>query len=227
MFEEKCVLNDLVNIPASYTEDMPVDFEYDPDAEIARELELIDHEINDLNSDPVKPKVGQGPDVYIGFDSEFVSGKKGGDNTVLSLQFYLVGERGTMPKIIYPTGDMRSDRPSFYKTISGLIVDALENRIILEWPRQVIVCGFFLRLDLPAFSDLITFKTRLQSAGGRIASIDSHVNVEPDQSDLDRLLHNKTCVTSTNDGFNRLLQVRFVDVGSHVAVGTSIKQMGD
>lgn len=224
---EKCILNDLVNIPTSYTENMLDDFEYDPDAEIARALEVVEHEIKDCEGDPVKPKVGQGPDVYIGFDSEFVSGKKGGDNTVLSLQFYLIGECGTLPKIIYPTGDMRSDRPSFYKTISSLIVDALENRVILEWPRRVIVCGFFLRLDLPAFSDLITFKTKLESAGGRIASIDSHVEVEPDPLDLERLLHNKTRVTSTNDGFNRLLQVRFVDVGSHVAVGTSIKQMGD
>lgn len=227
MFDEKCILNDLVNIPTSYTEDVLDDFEYDADAEIARALEVIDHEIKDCESDRVKPRVGQGPDVYIGFDSEFISGKKGGDNTVLSLQFYLIGECGTLPKIIYPTGDMRSDRPSFYKTISSLIVEALENRIILEWPRRVIICGFFLRLDLPAFSDLVKFKTGLENAGGRIASIDSHVEVELDPLDLARLLHNKTRVTSTNDGFNRLLQVRFVDVGSHVAVGTSIKQMGD
>ena len=29
------------------------------------------------------------------------------------------------------------------------------------------------------------------------------------------------------DGINRLLKVKFVDVGSHVAVGTSIKKMGE
>lgn len=68
----------------NYTLDMLDDFEYDPDAEIARGLELVEHEINDLVSDPIKPKVGQGPDVYIGFDSEFLSGLKSGDNTVLS-----------------------------------------------------------------------------------------------------------------------------------------------
>jgi hypothetical protein len=226
MFENKCELNDLVDIPTSYTEEMLDFFDYDPDAEISRALELIDHEINDLESDPSKPKIGQGPDVYIGFDSEFLSGKKGGDNTVLSLQFYLIGECGVLPKVIYPTGDLRSDRPSFYKTISSLIVEALEKQIILEWPRHIIVCGFFLRLDLPAFSDLVSFKTDLDSAGGRIASIGSHVKVKPDPSDIERLLHSKTRVTSANDGFNRLLQVRFVDVGSHVAVGTSISDMG-
>ena len=225
--QERCESHDLVDVPPSYTNDVPDDFEYDPDAEITRALELIEHEINDFEGDPSKPKLGQGPDVYIGFDSEFLSGKKGGDNTVLSLQFYLIGESGFLPKIIYPTGDTRSDRPSFYKTISGLIVEALEKQVILEWPRRIVICGFFLRLDLPAFGDLITFKRKLDSAGGRIASIDSSVEFEPDPSDIEKLLHNKTFVTSANDGFSRLLQVRFVDVGSHVAVGTSIKQMGD
>ncbi len=224
MLDVKCELDDMGYIQTSHTDE---EFDYDPESAFNRQLEILDHQVDDFTSDPLTAKVGQGPDVYIGFDSEFLSGKKGGDNTVLSLQFYLIGECGFLPKIIYPTGGTRSDRPSFYKTISSLIVEALEKQIILEWPRRVIVCGFFLRIDLPAFGDLVSFKTKLDSAGGRIASIGSHVEVEPDPSDIERLLHNKTYVTNANDGFNRLLQVRFVDVGSHVAVGTSIKQMGD
>ena len=223
MLDEKCELDDMGYIQTSNTDE---EIKYDPEGIFDRQVEILDHQVEDLISDPSKPKMGHRPDVYIGFDSEFLSGKKGEDNTVLSLQFYLIGECGVLSKIVYPTGDLRSDRPSFYKTISGLIFEALEKRVILEWPRHVIICGFFLRLDLPAFSDLVSFKTQLQSVGGRISSIDSHVEVVPDPSDIERLLHNKTYVVNA-DGFNRLLQVRFVDVGSHVAVGTSIKQMGD
>lgn len=223
MLDVKCELGSMGYIQTSYTEE---EFDYDPESVFNRHVEILDHQVDDLTSDPSKPKVGHRPDVYIGFDSEFLSGKKDEDNTVLSLQFYLIGECGFLSKIIYPTGDTKSDRPSFYKTISSLIVEALEKRVILEWPRHVIICGFFLRLDLPAFSDLVSFKTQLQSAGGRISSIDSHVEVVPDPTDIERLLHNKTYVVNA-DGFNRLLQVRFVDVGSHVAVGTSIKDMGD
>jgi hypothetical protein len=224
MLDVKCELDDMGYIQTSYTDE---ELDYDPESVFDRQIEILDHQIEVLTSDPLKAKLGQGPDVYIGFDSEFLSGKKGGDNTVLSLQFYLIGECGVLPKIIYPTGDKRSDRPSFYKTISGLIIEALEKQIILEWPRRVIICGFFLRLDLPAFGDLISFKTKLDSAGGRIGSIGSHVDVVPDPLDVEKLLNNKTCVVNSDDGFKRLLQVRFIDVGSHVAVGTSIKQMGD
>ena len=224
MIDIKCELNDMGYIQASYTDE---ELDYDPESFLNRQLEVMEHQIEDLTNDPSKPKVGRGPDVYIGFDSEFLSGKKGGDNTVLSLQFYLIGECGFLEKIIYPSGDMRSDRPNFYKTISGLIFEALEKQIILEWPKRVVICGFFLRLDLPAFGDLISFKTKLKSVGGRVASMGPPVEIEPDPSDIERLLHNKTYVTTASDGSNRLLQVRFVDVGSHVADGTSIKQMGD
>ena len=222
MLDVKCDLDDMGYTQTSYTDE---EFDYDIEGVFDRQIQILDHQTEDLMSDPSKPKVGHRPDVYIGFDSEFLSGKKDEDNTVLSLQFYLIGECGVLSKIVYPTGDLRSDRPSFYKTISGLIFEALEKRVILEWPRHVIICGFFLRIDLPAFGDLVSFKTKLDSAGGRIASIGSQVEVVPDPSDIERLMHNKTYVVNA-DGFNRLLQVRFVDVGSHVAVGTSISDMG-
>ena len=224
MLNEECTLDDSVIIPTSYTSQNLDD--YDPEAEMTRFEQMLEKELNELESEPIKPQFGKGPDVYIGFDSEFVSGKKGEDNTVLSLQFYLIGISGTLSKVVYPTGDFKSDRPSFYKTISSLIIEALEKEVILEWPKSVIICGFFLRLDLPAFGDLVMFKTKLSSVGGRIASIDTAVDVEPDPADIEKLLHSKTYVMQNGDGINRLVKVKFVDVGSHVAVGTSIKKMG-
>ena len=124
---QKCSYSDMVDIQPSYTENDVDDFENAINGELKRHDEIVQHEINDMNSDPALPKVGQGPDVYIGFDSEFLSGKKGEDNTVLSLQFYLVGECGVLPKIVYPRGLGKSERPSFDKTISGLILEALEK----------------------------------------------------------------------------------------------------
>ena len=221
---DRCSSEDMAHIQFSYTDDL-YDVDYDPEAEFDRFEQILNNQIKDFDGDPTTAKVGHGPDVYIGFDSEFVSGKKGEHNTVLSLQFFLVGERGTLSKVVYPTDQLKENRPCFHRTISGLILDALEKRIILEWPNSVIVCGFFLRLDLPAFSDLITFKTRLKNVAGRIASKDD-VEFEPDSADVDSLLHSKTYITN-NGVFNRLLRVKFVDLGSHVAVGTSIKQMGE
>lgn len=219
-----CELNDLANIQLNYTDDFD-GANYDPEAELKRLERILNNQLKDFECDPYRPKIGRGPDVYIGFDSEFLSGKKSVDNTVLSLQFFLIGERGTLSKVIYPKGDNKLDRPSFYQTISDLITEALEKNIILEWPKSVVVCGFFLRLDLPAFGDLVSFKTRLKNVAGRIASHEP-VEFEPDSADVEVLLHTKTREIKSQ-GFNRLLRIKFVDVGSHVAVGTSIKQMGD
>lgn len=84
-------------------------FDVDPEAELRRMLEIQEHQISDFGKDPTKPHAGNGPAVFIGFDSEFVPGYKDKDesidNTILSLQFYLVGERGTFQRVVYPSGD--------------------------------------------------------------------------------------------------------------------------
>lgn len=214
-----CGMSGMAHIQNCYTDD--------PEAEHARAEEVIQHQVDELSADPLKPLNGMGPEVYIGFDSEFISGGKDRDNTVLSLQFYLVGERGSFQKIVYPDGNAKAERPTFAKTLTRILLDAMEAGVILEWPSRVVICGFFLRIDLPAFGDLAAFKTQLSSAGGRIASIDSDVSVELDPRDIESLLSPKTFVASDAVGMCRLLRVRFVDVGSHVAVGTSLAQMGD
>ena len=74
------------------------DLDFDPEAEIRsqlqREEKILEHQLRDLKSDPTQPHAGQGPAVYIGFDSEYVPGTKDQVNTVLSLQFHLEGECG-------------------------------------------------------------------------------------------------------------------------------------
>ena len=191
------------------------DLDFDPEAEIQhdilRDIEILDNHIRDLKKDPTKPIAGHGPTVFIGFDSEFVPGDEETDNKILSLQFYLLGERGSFQRVIYPPGIAKADRPSFNRVIVQLLTDAMESGEILEWPKQVVVCGFFLRIDLQAFGDLATFKNDLENVGGKAASVKSAVTV----------------LATDRDGILRALKVRFIDVGNHVAMGTSLAQVGD
>jgi hypothetical protein len=228
-----CALLEGVYEQDYYTDDDP-DFDddfdepdFDPEAEIQRMEKILEHQIADLEKDLTKPIAGQGPTVFIGFDSEFVPGDKDNDNTILSLQFYMVGEREPFQRVVYPRGASKSERPSFDKVIVSLLIDAMESGAILEWPKMVVVCGFFLRIDLQAFGDLASFKNKLENVGGRVASVKTSVDVEADDEDVSRLLRNRTVLTPDRDGIFRALKVRFIDIGNHVAMGTSLAQVGD
>jgi hypothetical protein len=201
--------------------------EYDPEKDFQRSMEVLEHQIADFSGDPTKPRPGRGPVVHIGFDSEFVPGDKDKPNNVLSLQFYLVGECGTSQRVVYPRGSAKEDRPSFDKIIVRLLMEAIEEGIILEWPKQVVVCGFFLRIDLPAFGDLFEFKQNLENVGGRVASVKQSVEIKLDEDDRARLLRNRAVPSADWDGIYRVIKVRFIDLGGHVAMGTSLAQIGD
>jgi hypothetical protein len=210
VYEQDCYTDD----EPDFDEDFDGDFDgpdFDPEAEIQRMEKILEHQIADLEKDLTKPIAGHGPTVFIGFDSEYVPGDPDNDNTILSLQFYLLGERGQFQRVVYPRGTAKADRPSFHNVIAQLLTDSMESGEILEWPKQVVVCGFFLRIDLQAFCDLASFKNDLENVGGRVASVKSSVTV----------------LATDRDGIFRNLKVRFIDVGNHVAVGTSLAQVGD
>ena len=226
VYEQDCYTDD----EPDFGEDFDGDFDepgFDPEAEIQRMEKILEHQIADLKKDLTKPIAGQGPTVFIGFDSEYVPGDKDNDNKMLSLQFYVVGERGPFQRVVYPTGRSKAERPSFNKVIVNLLIEALESGAILEWPKMVVVCGFFLRIDLQAFGDLSSFKNKIENVGGRVASVKTSVDVEADVEDVARLLRNRTVLTPDRDGIYRALKVRFIDVGNHVAAGTSLAQVGD
>lgn len=210
-----------------YTDYADPSVEADIEAELKRWEQIAKHQVADLAAAPGKPRMGKGPTVYIGFDSEFVPGDKDTNNTILSLQFYLVGECGVIERIVYPRGPDKTQRPEFRKVIFQLIHDAMDRGVVLEWPNHVVLVGFFLRIDLQAFGDLASFKRDLENVGGRVASVKTSVLLEPEVDDLDGLLNNKTYLTPDRDGVLRTLKVRFVDVGNHVAMGTSLAQIGD
>ena len=140
------------------------------EAQLQRQLKLYE-------LDPTKPFVNRaGPRVLIGFDSEFTFNPTTEENGVLSLQFHLIGDEGELPKIIYPKTTVKSARPSLQRELLTLILEALDAGVISEWPRKITIAGFFLRLDLAAFSDFAHFKTELDSAGGKVATVGQDVS---------------------------------------------------
>jgi hypothetical protein len=51
--------------------------------------------------------------------------------------------------------------------------------------------------------------------------------LDDEDEDRARLLRNRAVPSADWDGIYRILKVRFIDLGGHVAMGTSLKQIGD
>lgn len=201
----------------------------DPELELDRELQIMERQIDEMNNAGDAPVIGKGPEVVIGFDSEYVlASEEEKRNRYLSLQFYVIGEGRTYTKVIYPTGPLQSDRPPFYATIARLLQECVDEGVIREWPSKVVLAGFFLRTDLAAFSNLSSFKTSLDTASGKVTTVGRPVEFHPEIPDIEgNRLKPKFIVVQETAGFNRGLVVRFIDIGSHVAVGTTLADIGE
>ena len=221
-YMEPLLAPDDIDLPDSIQLDIVAELE----ADLKRDERILKHQQAELGSDPSKPIKGKGPTVLVGFDSEFVRHNEENDNEILSLQFYVDGECGSFPQVVYPTGKAKSDRPLLSKVIVDLVFRAMEAGVIAEWPNQVVVCGFFLRIDLQAFGDLVDFKYDIDNIAGRATSV-TPLKVKLNDEDVSKLLRNKHIPANDPDGTYRTLKVRFVDVGGHVAPGTSLAQIGD
>jgi len=197
----------------------------DPDAEFARLEAKLQRELKMIDSDPSKPFVNSGgPRVLIGFDSEFTFNPTTGENDVHSLQFHLIGDEGEWRKIIYPKSTAKGTRPSLQRELLNLILEALEVGVISEWPSKVTIAGFFLRLDLAAFSDFAYFKTELDSAGGKVATIGQDVSFTYERTGAALPLKATSIV---RDGIGLfVLQTNFIDLGRHVAEGVTLERIG-
>lgn len=218
------------HIPQTHT-DTNIAFDVDPEigfASIERQMQVYENLIGDLTADSNRPRFGHGPVLYVGLDAEWVLNQDTQENEILSVQFFLVCENGDYPKIIYPKSRAKSDRPSFIKSLCAIILEAKNEGFILEWPSQVVICGFFLRIDLAVFSDLVRFKQQLDNAGGRVATIgdDAQIPVEFDSDDLEKILKNRTEVVN-DDNISRFLSVRFIDMARHAPEGTALKELGN
>lgn len=89
-----------------------------------------------------------------------------------------------------------NNRPEFAKLVAKVIVMAMAEGVVLEWPKAVTVAAFFLRADLTAFGDLARFKNQLDSVGRSVGTrgggIPFDVRFEP--KDIERLTRAKRWV---------------------------------
>ena len=214
--------------PASAFELDPLDDSFDLMADLERQLQIADNELKDNMADPTKPCAGRGPEVHVGLDAEWEFDPVTNQNNILSVQFFLIGENGEYPRVLYPKGFHKDDRPSFAKSLATVITEAMTNGVIYEWPSRITVPGFFLRVDLAAFSDLAQFKHQIDNVGGRAATIgdDAELQVELDPDDLANITRSRSSVVDDNSVM-RMMKVRFIDMARHAPEGASLQQMGD
>lgn len=195
-------------------------FERQREAEL-REMEAV------MSAQPGTPVPGTGPEVSIGIDAEWVHDPITRTNKILSIQFHLVGECGEFSHIEYLDA-ANGARPEFAKLIAKVILLAMDEGVVLEWPAIIIVVAFFLRADLTAFGDLARFKNQLDSVGRSVGTRGNGIpfDVQFEQKDIERLTRAKRWVT--NDGnCSRVLQVKFIDLVRHVPVGTTLAELGE
>lgn len=205
---------------------------FDPDADLERELErqlqVGENQLKDMSADPTRPSPGRGPELHVGLDAEWEFDPATGQNNILSVQFFLVGENGDYPRVLYPKSHAKEDRLNFAKSLATVTAEAMAIGLIFEWPSRIIVNGFFLRADLAAFSDLAQFKHQIDNVGGRAATLgqDAVLEAELDPEDITNITRSRSSVVDDN-GVMRLMKIRFIDMARHAPEGTSLQQMGD
>ena len=208
------------------------DFDFDPDAELdrmlGRQLQVADNQFKDFSSDPTRPSPGRGPELLVGLDAEWEFDLVTNQNNILSAQFFLIGENGSYPRVMYPKGFHKADRLNFAQSLAKVISEVMGKGLLYEWPSRITVCGFFLRIDLAAFSDLSQFKHQIDNVGGRAATIggDAVLKVELDPDDLANITRNRSSVVDDN-GVMRLMKIRFIDMARHAPEGATLQQLGE
>lgn len=199
-------------------------------AELERQLA---RQVARLSRDPSTPFVNkEGPVVRIGIDSEYFrseesAGKTPPENTILSVQLHLKGDSGDLSRIYYPKSPRREDRFRLSQLTLRMVMDALDMGIISDFPSMVIVAGFFLRLDLGAFSDLPDFKNELDSAGGKVATIGKAVEFRYDAQGRDIPRNGKTTQVVQDGASAFVLTTSFIDIARHTSEGTTLEAIGE
>lgn len=199
-------------------------------AELERQLA---RQVARLSRDPSTPGVNkEGPVVRIGIDSEYFRSEENAaktppENTILSVQLHLKGDLGDLSRIHYPKSPRREDRFRLSQVIFRMVLDGLDMGIISDFPSMVIVAGFFLRLDLGAFSDLPDFKNELDSAGGKVATIGKAVDFRYDAQGRDIPRNGKTTQVVQDGASAFVLTTCFIDIARHTSEGTTLEAIGE
>lgn len=122
---------------------------------------------------------------------------------------------------------VKAGRPELAKLLTKVIVMAMEEGAILEWPRRVKVAAFFLRADLTAFSDLARYKDQFDSVGRSVGTRGDGIafDADLDPQDMAGLTRDRRFIVD-DEGRRRELRVSFIDLVRHVPVGTTLADIG-
>lgn len=218
-----------------YTAD-PAD--YDAEAEQARLLAVHAAKLAEAATDPTQVTIGDGPDVLVGWDTEYFDDPVTGRKRILSNQLHMLAEGGELSDIYYsPDGE----RISLIDRIVRLLLQAYDKKVIRLWPRRVIIGAYFLRADLDSITEFQEMKSQLDSAGGRICTIGQAISysilpqgfgtpseaMDPDDDKLPSATPRRTSTLVLENGRMRLLSLFFRDMAAYTVMGTPLEAVGE
>jgi hypothetical protein len=211
---------------------------YDADAELARLLAVHEAKLAEAATDPTQLTIGDGPDVIMGWDTEFSDDPVTGRKRIISNQLHLLAEGGELSDIYYsPDGE----RISLINRIIRLLLQAYEKKLIRHWPRRVIIGAYFVRADMDSIIEFQEMKPQLDSAGGRICTIGKAITYsllpqgfgsisepsDPDDDKTPSITPRKTSTVVLESGRLRLLSLFFRDMAAYTVMGTPLEAVGE
>lgn len=219
----------------TYTKDPEV---YDADAELARLLAVHEAKLLEAATDPSQLAIGDGPDVLMGWDTEYFDDPVSGVKRIISNQLHLVAEGGELSDIFFsPDGG----RISLINRVVRLLLKASEKKVIRQWPRRVIIGAYFLRADLDSIEEFQGMKSQLDSAGGRICTIGKAITysllpqgfgaipemLDSDDDKMPSITPRQTSTVVMDNGRLRLLSLFFRDMAAYTVMGTPLEAVGE
>lgn len=176
----------------------------------------------------VVPRTGLGPRLFIGFDAEWTYAKKG-RNRILSMQFVLYGPTGkTHEKFVDLSATaQQNQRIRINDLLDVLLEEAEKKKVFVEWPREVVLVGFFLRGDLAAFADFGKLRKQLDGVGGSLGTVSKPAKIDLPMNEARQARLKTRYQTVVGDDFNpRLLKVRIIDASCLTPPGSSLDKVG-
>lgn len=179
------------------------------------------------DADPTSVRSARGTPLWVGLDAEWTFDAANEMNRIISMQLYVPPQEALstmsakrerarkLSRIIYATSPTRDGRPSLQRSLRSLIDQALDERLIGEEPRLVIVAGFGLRFDLAALSDFPELRSQIDAVSGKLATVGARARM-----DYERPLVTGDALEPVSIGLH------FIDVAAHVPPGTSLRNIG-
>lgn len=177
----------------------------------------------------VKPKVGLGPRLYIGFDCEWTYSRRG-HNRIDTTQFVTYGPTGESSEHLFDlSGDNDIDQRLRLSDALDVVLDKAEKACVFEhWPHEVVLVGFFLRGDLTAFADFKDLRPQLDGLAGSLGTVGKAAKLTlPMDEQRQARLKSRYRQVLGDDFEPRVLNVRIIDASSLGPPGVSLHKIGE